>query len=180
MKIISYFALISYYLIFRHLPHSTTPLVGRFCERIKRPIAKLIFKKCADNVNVGKGASFGNGRNIEIGYNSSIGINAKVPNNIIIGDHVMMGLDVTIFSSNHEFSRTDIPMTKQGYKKYPPVVIEDDVWIGSRAIIMPGITIKKGSIIAAGAVVTKNFPEYSIVGGNPAKLIKSRKDDPRD
>ena len=60
------------------------------------------------------------------------------------------------------------------YSKIENVVIEDDVWIGQRVIILPGVTIYKGCIIGAGAVVTKSFPPYSIIGGNPAKLIKSR------
>lgn len=88
----------------------------------------------------------------------------------------MMGPNVTIYGSNHVFDSTDIPMRKQGMKKYPPVVIEDDVWIGGHVIIMPGLTIKKGTIIGAGSIVTKNFPEYSIIGGNPAKFLKSRLD----
>lgn len=168
------FSIILYYLILNKLPHSTVPLVGLPCERIKEFFAKKIFKNCGNNVNIGKGARFGNGKSIIIGNNSSIGVNCKVPNNIIIGDDVMMGPNVTIYGSNHEFIRTDIPMIQQGYRSYPPIIIEDDVWIGGNSIIMPGLVIKKGTIIGAGAVVTKNFPEYSIVGGNPAKLIKSR------
>lgn len=173
-NLIQKIALYSYYLFFRFLPHSTVPVFGPIFEKLRYHCCKHIFKKCGKNVNIGQGARFGNGKNIVIGYNSSIGINAKVPNNIIIGDHVMMGLNVTIFSSNHAFDRTDIPMTLQGYKSSPPIVIEDDVWIGSNVIIMAGRTIKKGTIIAAGTVLTKDFPAYSIVGGNPSRLIKSR------
>ena len=66
-------------------------------------------------------------------------------------------------------------MTTQGVTNKEPVVIEDDVWIGRGVYIMPGKKIKKGSIVAAGTVLTKNFPEYSIIGGNPSKFIKSRK-----
>jgi maltose O-acetyltransferase len=170
------FSLIFYYLILNKLPHSTVPIIGLPCERFKEFFVKNIFKKCGTNVNVSKNARFGNGKFIEIGNNSSIGMESKVPNNIIIGEDVMMGPNVTIYGSNHIFDRTDIPMRKQGMKKYPPVVIEDDVWIGSHVIIMPGLTIKKGTIIGAGSIVTKNFPEYSIIGGNPAKLLKSRLD----
>lgn len=65
-------------------------------------------------------------------------------------------------------------MRKQGIRKEPPVVIEDDVWIGSNSIIMAGRKIAKGGIVAAGSVVTKDFPEYSIIGGNPARIIRSR------
>lgn len=173
---IYYVSLFTYYIFLKRFPHSTIPYVGHISEKIKYHICKHIFKKCSKKVNIGKGARFGNGKNIEIGYNSSIGMNAKVPDNIIIGENVLMAPNVTILSSNHEFKSTDIPIVKQGYRAYPPTIIKDDVWIGCNCIIMPGLVINKGSIIAAGTVLTKTFPEYSIVGGNPGKLIKSRLD----
>lgn len=166
--------LVLWYFFFRYFPNSTYPLLGRYSEIMRCWCCKHIFKFCGGNVNVGPKAHFGKGNEIEIGYNSSIGVCAKVPYNIKIGEHVMMGPHVTIYGSNHAYDRTDIPMTKQGNKKYPPVVIEDDVWIGGHVIINAGRIIKKGTIIAAGSVVTKDFPAYSIIGGNPAKLIKSR------
>lgn len=86
----------------------------------------------------------------------------------------MMGVNVTIFGSNHVFERTDTPMRKQGIKKEKPVIIEDDLWIGNNSFLMPGRRISKGSIIGAGSVVTKVFTPYNIVGGNPAKLLRSR------
>lgn len=167
-------ALFTYYLFLKHFPHSTIPFFGPMSERLRYLCCKHIFEKCGKGVNIGKNARFGNGKYIKIGYKSGIGINAKVPNNLIIGDNVMMGENVTIFGSNHAFDRTDIPMIKQGYKKYPPVEIEDDVWIGNNVIILAGRKIRKGSIVAAGTVLTKDFPEYSIIGGNPSKLLKSR------
>ncbi len=170
------FSLYLYYVILNKLPHSSVPIIGLPCERIKEFFAKKIFKYCGSNINIGKGARFGNGKNIEIGDNSGIGMYSKVPNDIIIGKDVMMGLNVTIFGSNHVFDRVDLPIRKQGMKKYSPVIIEDDVWIGSNVIIMPGLSIKKGTVIGAGAIVTKEFPSYSIIGGNPAKLLKSRLD----
>lgn len=168
------FFLVFYYVVLIRLPHSTVPLFGPWCERFKEFFGRRIFKFCGKNVNIGKGARFGNGRDIEIGDNSGIGMHAKVPNNIKIGNDVMMGVNVIIFSANHAFDRIDIPMRKQGMKKSDPVVIEDDVWIGSNVIIMAGRRVSKGTVIAAGSVVTKDFPAYSIIGGNPAKLIKSR------
>jgi len=65
-------------------------------------------------------------------------------------------------------------MVEQGMTEKKQTIIEDDVWLGVRVILTPGRTVKKGSVIAAGCVLTKDFPEYSIVGGNPGKLIKSR------
>jgi len=168
-------AIFFYYFLLKGFPHSTVPFVGRISEKLRYLCCRLIFKKCGRNVNIGRHARFGNGKNIIIGNNSGIGMNSIVPSNIIIGENVMMGVNVTIFSSNHAFDRTDIPIINQGYKTYSPVVIEDDVWIGNNVLILPGRTIKTGSIIAAGTVLTKNYPPYSIVGGNPSQLIKSRK-----
>lgn len=171
------FSLYFYYIILNKLPHSSVPFFGSRCERFKEFFIRRIFKRCGTNVNVDQGARFSNGKYVEIGNNSSIGMHCKVPNNIIIGDNVMMGPNVTIYGSNHAFDRTDIPMIDQGYIVTPATIIEDDVWIGSHCILLPGLIIKTGTIVGAGSVVTKNFPPFSIVAGNPAKLIKSRLND---
>ena len=86
----------------------------------------------------------------------------------------MMGTDVTIITRNHRFDRTDIPMMEQGFEEERPVYIGNDVWIGDRVLILPGVHIGDGSIIAAGAVVTKDVPPYSIVAGVPARKIRDR------
>lgn len=75
---------------------------------------------------------------------------------------------------NHTFSRTDIPMREQGVSYTNPTIIGDDVWIGQNVLITPGRKVSNGTIIAAGTVVTKDFPEYSIIGGNPSRLIRCR------
>ncbi|WP_462354514.1 DapH/DapD/GlmU-related protein [Alistipes timonensis] len=87
----------------------------------------------------------------------------------------MMGPDVLVFTSNHESGRTDIPMRLQGNGATKQVTICSDVWVGARVIILPGVTIGKGAIIGAGAVVAKDVPDYAIVGGVPAKIIGYRK-----
>ena len=87
----------------------------------------------------------------------------------------MMGRDVIIMASSHKFDDCNIPMRLQGYKPVKEVIIEDDVWIGHRVIILPGVNIGKGSIIGAGSVVTRDVPQYAIVGGIPAKIIRYRK-----
>ena len=86
----------------------------------------------------------------------------------------MMGPNVTILTHTHIIDRTDIPMGQQGMR-IAEVVIGNDVWIGMRVIIMPGIKIGDGAVIGAGAVVTKDVPDFAIVGGVPAKIIKYRK-----
>ena len=85
-----------------------------------------------------------------------------------------MGPDVIMMATSHEFKSLNIPINKQGAKQEDPIIIGDDCWIGTRAIILPGVSIGNHSIIAAGAVVTHSFPAYSIIGGVPAKLIKTR------
>ncbi len=167
-------ALILYYGFLRYFPNSNFPLLGKFSKRLRYLCVRNIFAYCGHNVNVERGAWFGHGKNVYIGNNSGIGINAVVPNNIKIGENVMMGPEVQILVRDHLFDRTDIPMIVQGFSKNAECIIEDDVWIGMNVIILKGRKISKGSIIAAAAVLTKDFPEYSIVGGNPAKLIRSR------
>lgn len=91
------------------------------------------------------------------------------------GDNVMMAPDCIIYVRNHESSRLDIPMCEQGSTEERPVVIGNDVWIGGRVIILPGVKIGDGAIIGAGSVVTKDVSEYDVVAGNPARVIKNRK-----
>ena len=94
----------------------------------------------------------------------------------MLGNYLMMGEDVLVLGSGHIYSNVEIPMGKQGNMPLSHLLIKDDVWIGARAIILPGCkSIGKGSIIGAGAVVTKDVPDYAIVGGNPARIIKMRK-----
>lgn len=165
--------LMLYYAIGINMPRSDRTM-NFGAKGFRRFLAKKTFKKVGTQINIEKGAFFGNGSEIEIGDYSGIGINAQISGPIKIGNYVMMGPEVMIYTSNHNFSEKDRPMIMQGNSKMAPVVIEDDVWIGARAVILPGVTVHKGSIIAAGSIVTKDVQAYSIVGGNPAKLIKMR------
>lgn len=159
------------------LPGSYTPILGKLPRMLRYWCCKQIFLECGKNVNVEKGANFGSslGFNVKIGDNSSIGKNCFLPRNIEIGNDVMMGPECFFLSANHAFDNTQIPMRLQGNSGHKKTIIEDDVWIGRQVIITPGRIIKKGSIIAAGCVLSKDFPEYSIIGGNPCRLIRSRR-----
>lgn len=86
-----------------------------------------------------------------------------------------MGPDVMILTSNHKHDRLDVPMNQQGFPCPQKVMIGNDVWIGARVMILPGVRIGDGVIIGAGAIVTKDVPDYAIVGGVPAKILKYRK-----
>ncbi len=117
---------------------------------------------------IGDGLVVGDHSNI--GPYNYIGCSGK----ITIGNNVMMGPRVSIYAENHVFDNPSLTIKEQGVQKLA-VVIEDDCWIASNAVITAGVTIGKGSVVAAGAVVTESVPPYSVVGGVPAKLIKSRK-----
>lgn len=171
-KIIRTICLALYYGIAKQLPSSAFP-VPLFQKQIRKSLCNYIFDYCGSNANIENGVFFGNGKGIYLGDNSGIGINARI-GRVKIGNDVMMAPNVTILDRNHRYDRTDIPMRRQGDTECMPPVINDDVWIGSNVIILPGVHIGKGAIIGAGSVVTKNIPEYAIACGNPAIVIKHR------
>lgn len=173
MKILRPLCLVLYYGLLKYLP-ATDNRYLKFIRIIRSSVAGRLFAKTGNNINIEKGADFGFGHNIEIGDNSGLGVNCNVRGPLKIGNNVMMGPDVIIMTNNHNFTRTDIPMLAQGHN-VKEVIIGDDVWIGTRVIILSGVEIGNGAIIGAGSVVTKNVEPYAIVGGVPAKLIKFRK-----
>lgn len=118
---------------------------------------------------LGEGLFIGN--NVGIAQNCFIQVRGKVT----IGNDVMFGPGVSIFSEDHGFIDLNIPMIDQQEIR-KDVSIENDVWIGTNAIVLGGVTIGTGSIIAAGSVVKSSIPPYSIVAGVPGKIIRSRKD----
>ena len=164
-----------YYLFAQYLPMQPFPGY-RISYAIRQFLVKRIVKKCGDKIFVKDRCYFGNGKRLTIGNRTQLGQNAQLGGEIILGDDILMGPDIVIMATAHAFDRIDIPINKQGAAPEEPVKIGNDVWIGTRAVIMPGVEIGDHSIIASGAVVTKSFPPYSIIGGVPAKLIKSRKD----
>jgi len=172
-KIVYFVCLFSYYLFARHLPGSDVPY-NLGSKYIRRLFCKGIFKKTGKNINIEHGAFFASGKDIEIGDNSGLGINSRVSGPLKLGRDVMMGPEVLIYTQGHNFTNKGIPMNQQGNSEKRQIVIGNDVWIGARAILLPGVTVGDGAIIAAGAIVTKDVEPYTIVGGNPAKLIKAR------
>jgi len=170
------FCLIIYKLFLVWLPSSNNGLViSKFIRLIRSSVAVGCFDGHGKNNNVEKGADFGKGDGIRIGDNSGLGVNCDVRGPLDIGENVMMGPDVCIMTAVHNTERTDIPMCQQGHLPQKRVRIGNDVWIGARVIILPGVTVGSGSIIGAGAVVTKDVPEFAVVAGVPAKILKYRK-----
>lgn len=141
---------------------------------IRGALVRGFAEHAGKGIDIQKGAKIS--RALSIGNNSGVGINCVLQGKVIIGDAVMMGPEVWIYTRNHKHSDLNIPMRDQGFEEERPVHIGNDVWIGSRVTILPGVTIGDGSIIGTGSVVTKDVPPFAVVGGNPAKVLKSRKD----
>lgn len=145
---------------------------SKFAKAFRCFWAKRIVARCGRHVNIERNAVFSPG--LSIGDRSGAGIACELYGPVTIGKDVMMGPEVVIYTSGHRHDRTDIPMGQQGDDGVRPVVIGDDVWIGRRAIIMPGVKIGNGCIIGAAAVVTHDIPDYSIAAGVPARVVKNR------
>lgn len=168
-----YLFLIIYYGFATYLPDSYSPVFGKISNWLRILCCRFIFRKCGRVSNINRCAYFGVGKDIEMGDFSSIGAHCKLPNDIKIGRYVMMAPEVLVFNRNHRFSDPSKPFCEQGMTEPRTVVIGDNVWLGERTIITAGRRIAPNTVVAAGAVVTKDFPEGVIIGGNPAKVIRN-------
>lgn len=151
-------------------------MVLRFIGHVPSHHVRRFFYRLG-GMHIGKGSTLHGGaifydtRNIHIGEDTIIGENAVLDGRarLTIGSHIDMASEVMIYNAEHDVTSEDFHAIQA------PVVIEDYVFIGPRAIILPGVTLGKGSVIGAGAVVTKDVAPFTIVGGVPAKLIAERK-----
>lgn len=123
---------------------------------------------------VKRGAYFGNGSEIRIGDRSQLGEGARIANDTVLGSDVMMGIEVLVLSTVHHVPDRPGIALGAGYDATRPVMLNDECWIGARAIILPGVVIGRGAIVGAGAIVTKDVPDWTVVGGSPARIIRMR------
>lgn len=151
------------------MPISHAKYIGFLGKRFRLWCASKISDNISENANIEKGAVIVPG--VAVGDNSGVGINCQLSTKTMIGDNVMMGPDCLFYSSSHRFDEEKLKF--EGFNPPKPIVVENDVWIGARCIIMGGVTIGQGSIVGAGSVVTKDVPPYSLVAGNPAVFKKS-------
>lgn len=137
-----------------------------------------LLQNAGSNLRLGENIKFANPGNISIGNNCYLGDGVQLyawKERITIGNQVLVAAGARMITRKHGFADIDLPMAEQGYT-HAPIVIENDVWIGFGAIILPGVTIGQGSIVGAGAVVTKSVEPFSVVGGVPARLIRHRQE----
>ena len=147
----------------------------------KRNILKELLGSMGDHVHIDIDFHCEYGKNIHVGDNVIINMNCTfVDNNRIdIGNRVLIASDVKMYTATHSTNpavrnHSDNPNPAFWCNTYSrPIRIEDEVWIGGGAIILPGVTIGKGSVVGAGAVVTRDIPPYSIAVGSPARVIKN-------
>jgi acetyltransferase-like isoleucine patch superfamily enzyme len=108
---------------------------------------------------------------VKIGDRTRIGLGNTIIGPVTIGNDIRLAQNVVLSGLNHKYTDIDIPIHAQGVST-APIVIEDETWIGANVVIVAGVKIGKHCIVAAGSVVTKNVPSYSVVVGNPARIIK--------
>lgn len=141
-----------------------------------RSLAKKLFNQLGSRSTITPPFLCEFGKTISIGDNCFINMGVTMLDNapILIGNHVLIGPASQFYTASH-------PLDYQGRRAWEfsckPIVVEDDVWIGGNVVICQGVTIGARSVVAAGAVVTKDVPADSLVGGNPAKVIRSLLDD---
>lgn len=173
-KFLSSVLLVFYYSFFQYLPRNRSTF-GFFAAKLRGITAAVCFEYAAEDCAIERRAYFGRGEQIRIGKNSSIGFRCELHGKVIIGNYVMMGPETIILTKNHVHTDINLPMYFQGETESELVEIGNDVWIGTRVIILPGVKIGNGTIIGAGSIVTSNIPDFVVAAGVPCKVIRHRK-----
>lgn len=151
-------------------------------DSIKARLLAASFASCGSGFRIGVGCEISGNENVIVGNNVNLGSHACIlatKAKLILGNDVFFGPHVTVVTGDHRIDILDRPMALiSDDEKLPEndqdVVFAGDNWVGSNAVILKGVTIGRGAVVASGAVVNKDVQEYSIVGGVPAKVIGSR------
>lgn len=153
-------------LFFVHLISLHVPVYS-----VRKLVFRLVGVRIGKGTTIHMGCKFFDPRGVSIGTDSKIGDRAFLDGRsaLIIGDHVDIASEVMIYNSEHDIESGEFSAVEE------PVEIGDYVFIGPRALILPGVKIGRGAVVAAGAVVTKEVPDFVVVGGVPAKPIGERK-----
>jgi maltose O-acetyltransferase len=161
-----------YYVLASHLPDLAFP-GGRLYNAVRCATLRLALPRFGHDNEIDAQIYIGDGSDVYVGSGCQINRGCRL-NRVFISDKVMIGPQVIVLGGMHRSDDLDIPMIEQGDLDVEPTVIEPDVWLGARAIVMPGLRIATGSIVAAGAVVTHDVPPRTVVAGVPARVIRHR------
>ncbi len=169
-------AIFLYYGIAYHLPAKGFPLVGKMCNSFRTALCRLMFDSVGVKPVIERKVYFGTNNHITIGNRSGIGNNFHLQGtNLVMGDDIIMAPNVTVLGAGHKFMDRAVPIAQQGNFERTTLHIGNDVWIGRGVTILAGVrSIGNGAVIGSCAVVTHDVPDYAIVAGNPAKVIKYR------
>jgi len=163
-------AQLAYYGLAWFLPGAPVPGY-RVGYALRRVLARRFLAECGAGVQIKAKVYFGRGVGIRLGDRSRVGKNCVLNPGVVIGADTLISPEVMIYTLMHRFESRTVPVRDQGYHELAPVVIGSDVWVGSRSLIMPGVTIGDGAIVGAGSVVTRDVEPWAIVAGNPARHI---------
>ena len=149
---------------------------GAVGKRVRPFVFRKVLKRLGREVVFQRGMRLVSPENISIGSNCNFAQDVFITGGggVTIGDWVGFGPGTKVWSINHRFDDPDRPWLLQGHE-LKPVIIEDDVWLGANVFVAPGVTIGRGAIVSAGAVVNKNIPPFALVSGNPGRVIGWRK-----
>ncbi len=148
----------------------------RFLNWLKSLYLRIFFKaRVGKRVVFYSGIWIFSGRNLKLGDDVDVakGVLITTDGGVDIGDRVLIGYNTMILSSNHHIPAVEQKIFESGHQK-KPVFIESDVWIGGGSVVLPGVTIGTGAVVAAGSIITKDIPAYAIAAGVPAKVLKYR------
>lgn len=153
-----------------------SPIPGRTGQWLRRHTYRSVLGKLGERTVIQQGFRVTTPNKVKVGShcNFAQGVFITGGGGVTIGDWVGIGPDTKIWSVNHRFEDPDRPWLLQGWE-HKPVVIEDDVWLGANVFVMPGVTIGRGAIVSAGAVVSKSVPPFALVAGNPGRVVGWRK-----
>jgi acetyltransferase-like isoleucine patch superfamily enzyme len=145
------------------------------CNALKSSFLKWNGARIGQRVIYYPGVWITPGRGLVVGDDVvfALGVLVGTPGGVTIGDRTLIGFGAKIISGNHRMPEGRARIHRAGYVR-EPIVIGQDVWIGANAVVLPGIAIGDGAVVAAGSIVTKDVAPYTIVGGNPARVIKER------
>lgn len=147
--------------------------ISNFYNIVVAEISSSRFNECGDNNIFDKNIWINQAHNIRLKSNIFIGkdVFLNAYDRIEIGNFCAIGAGSKLITANHSTIDLSLPVEKRGLLK-SPIILDDNVWLGYNVIILPGVKLGKGCVVAAGSVVTKSFDNYSMIGGVPAKLIK--------
>lgn len=147
---------------------------------MSRKYRKKEFLRTGENIVIQRNCLISHPSKVEIGSDVYIGSNCKIYSvgGLTIENGVVLGSNITVLTTNHNYNSVGVktlPYDQSNIDK--PVLIKEYCWIGLNSLILPGVVLGKGAVVAAGSVVTKSVPDRAIVGGNPAKIIRYRNDE---